>query len=334
MNQIRGRLEYPVSVPAQLAREWYTGVFADMTPGDRETLLVLTSMRGEEELSAGTLVVMTDRAGYVEGGGVFTPEDYPEFAEALRRALDGMWPEEEIDRALEDHDARRVFERMPSPQGSGARPPSPFEAAHMERMSSGANDNPEYQWYVVIRTRADTNKIESGWEYREDANDQKREFKGSGISVGVYSRRYLRQIGLDPVDPGSWATSADMPPLALFHRVEAAKRKGADSFSDWDAQRERYLARRGGLERMAATDEHTGRWQDSTKVQTLLLDKDNFTRAQAVAWAKSHDFKASKVDSTASYWRIRQVDPAAFHKETFRTIDFRPGVKAVVAVPR
>ena len=67
----------------------------------------------------------------------------------------------------------------------------------------------------------------------------------------------------------------------------------------------------------------------SMKVQSLIFAKDTFSRGQAVRWAKGHGFKADKVDEKANTWRIRQRDPGEF--ETFRTITFKPGLKAVVA---
>lgn len=256
---------------------------------------------------------------------------YDEVCDALHAQMRGEWtPDEwapeEIDLGLRGYDERRAMEAMPAPgfgaQGSGRRPPSPFEAAHMERMPNAyAYDNSEYQWYVVVRSRASAlNKVESGWEYKEDANDHKREFSNAGISAGVYSRKYLRQIGLDPSMAASWAEMSDLPGGWGEPSIEymSATR---DVYADYDDATDSYP---GGPNGPAG----------SLTVQTLLLDKDTFDRKAAVSWAKSHKFKAAKVDSTEHFWRIRQADPGDFRKETFRTIDFRPGVKAVVAVPR
>lgn len=68
---------------------------------------------------------------------------------------------------------------------------------------------------------------------------------------------------------------------------------------------------------------------ESMKVQTLLFSKDRFSRSSAVKWAKSHGFKATKVDEKENTFRLRQRPPSEF--ETFRTITFKPGIKAVVA---
>lgn len=70
---------------------------------------------------------------------------------------------------------------------------------------------------------------------------------------------------------------------------------------------------------------------DSMRVQTLIFDKEKFSRESAVKWAESHGFKASKVDEKENTFRLRQRDPDEF--EVFRTITFKPGIKAVVAKP-
>jgi len=67
----------------------------------------------------------------------------------------------------------------------------------------------------------------------------------------------------------------------------------------------------------------------SMKVQTLIFAKSHFDRASAKKWAKSHGFKSGKVDEKTNTYRLRQRDPGEF--ETFRTISFKPGLKAVVA---
>jgi hypothetical protein len=76
----------------------------------------------------------------------------------------------------------------------------------------------------------------------------------------------------------------------------------------------------------------------STDVQTLLFPKDRFTAATARAWAERHDFRAAKVDAgsaTATRLRVRQRDPGAFQKGSFRTItlDRTHGVEAVIGKP-
>jgi hypothetical protein len=71
--------------------------------------------------------------------------------------------------------------------------------------------------------------------------------------------------------------------------------------------------------------------EEPTTVETLIFSKKVFkTAAKAKKWAKDHDYKATKVDETDKSWRIRQRDPGDFKKDSFRTITFTKGVKAVV----
>lgn len=75
-------------------------------------------------------------------------------------------------------------------------------------------------------------------------------------------------------------------------------------------------------------------WPDrGTKIQSLIFDQAAFTAAAAKRWAKNHKFRYGNVDEKLTTIRIRQGDPAGFVKTTFRTIELRPGVKAVVGVP-
>jgi len=69
-----------------------------------------------------------------------------------------------------------------------------------------------------------------------------------------------------------------------------------------------------------------------TKVQTLLFSKDNFTLKKAKAWLKKHGYKTD-VDEKENTYRFRQVEPCEFNEESFRTIEFTDGIKAVVGCP-
>ena len=76
------------------------------------------------------------------------------------------------------------------------------------------------------------------------------------------------------------------------------------------------------------------KWEFSSKIQSLLFPKDEWsTAAAARRWAKQHGFKASKTHITTNYIRIRQRPPSEF--TTFRTIELgKSGVKAVIGEPR
>jgi len=73
----------------------------------------------------------------------------------------------------------------------------------------------------------------------------------------------------------------------------------------------------------------------STIIQTLIFDKTVFeTAGEAVEWARTHGFGADKIDETDDSFRIRQMDPSEFQPDSFRTIDIRRGVSAVIGRPR
>ena len=80
--------------------------------------------------------------------------------------------------------------------------------------------------------------------------------------------------------------------------------------------------------------------QGAIAVQTLIFDKKLFpTEAKVREWVKAHDFiimgkntlvEKPGIDSTANTFRVRQRPPQDFIPGSFRTIEFRPGVKAVI----
>lgn len=68
-----------------------------------------------------------------------------------------------------------------------------------------------------------------------------------------------------------------------------------------------------------------------TTVQTLLLPRSKFTPTEALDWARSHGYRATKTDVTAQYIRIRQKPPSEFKSGSLRTIPFGDsGIRAVV----
>lgn len=71
----------------------------------------------------------------------------------------------------------------------------------------------------------------------------------------------------------------------------------------------------------------------TTKVQSLRFCRDVFTERQAKQWAKQHGYKYGKIDPTKRQYRIRQDEPDQFQPSSFRTVQFRPGVWAVIGRP-
>lgn len=79
------------------------------------------------------------------------------------------------------------------------------------------------------------------------------------------------------------------------------------------------------------------RCDSGTELQSVLFDRDKFTEAQALAWAKEHGMKHNKVDRKPDTIRVRQKNPFSFKKGSFRTIDIgtkSDGLKATIACPK
>lgn len=66
-------------------------------------------------------------------------------------------------------------------------------------------DEKGYEYYVVIKNSKGDLKIESGWEYPEDAKDQVKELKKT-LNPKIYKRKGLRGVGLDPKNNSDWHT--------------------------------------------------------------------------------------------------------------------------------
>ncbi len=70
--------------------------------------------------------------------------------------------------------------------------------------------------------------------------------------------------------------------------------------------------------------------ENPVEIQTLIFNKENFTRAQAEAWAVDHDFRVDKVDETENSFRLRQREPGDFQEGSFTTIEIDTGIQAVI----
>lgn len=70
-----------------------------------------------------------------------------------------------------------------------------------------------------------------------------------------------------------------------------------------------------------------------TKIQTLILEKEYFTKSEAKNWANKSDFIYGFVDEKENTYRIRQKEMSEFEKDSFRTITITDGVKAVIGCP-
>lgn len=69
--------------------------------------------------------------------------------------------------------------------------------------SQGINDDPEYQFYVLVKTD-DGSKIHSGWEYREDAKEALEQTEQDGT---IANRRMVSRYGVDPKTDKDWLSA-------------------------------------------------------------------------------------------------------------------------------
>jgi hypothetical protein len=83
-----------------------------------------------------------------------------------------------------------------------------------------------------------------------------------------------------------------------------------------------------------ARENPSRRFPRSTTVQSLIFDKDYFTKSQAKRWAAQNEFVSTGVDTKENTYRIRQHDPSDFARGTFRTISLTDGVQAVIGMPK
>jgi hypothetical protein len=68
-------------------------------------------------------------------------------------------------------------------------------------------------------------------------------------------------------------------------------------------------------------------------VQSVLLNRDKFSKKEAFDWVREHGYKADKVDVTNEYYRFRQMNPDLLHLYYFRTIKLGDMGHLVVAYP-
>ena len=120
---------------------------------------------------------------------------------------------------------------------------------------------------------------------------------------------------------GSSSASPEAGTASLGDTPRQLARAGAGAGEVVRRRRRHALRRRHGHLR--------GRCPTGSEVQSILVPRSKFSVEEAKHWASHHGFKASKVDVTDQYIRLRQRDPKGLGR--MRTIRFGTGgVKAVV----
>lgn len=199
-------------------------------------------------------------------------------------------------------------------------------AAHRRKMRQDKKYHRMHKWHDALMRRT----ARKGW---------KREAVAAGGDYRPYcdfgSQAFSRYLEANPdIDPEEFGRF-----VTAYNRADRDSGELEDIAADEIARLGQEFAAKMGLEErdpgqafmdlpfeLRVTERSD---PSSMKVQTLIFSKDRFTRKSAVKWATSHGFTASKVDEKENTFRIRQKDPGQF--ETFRTITFKPGLKAVVA---
>ena len=70
----------------------------------------------------------------------------------------------------------------------------------------------------------------------------------------------------------------------------------------------------------------------TTKVQSVLFDKQRTTLTEARAWLKKTRLVTKKIDITNKYYRFRQFTPTYGRGIKYRTINVAPGIYFILQI--
>lgn len=184
-------------------------------------------------------------------------------------------------------------------------------------------------------------------KYTQDEQNYEQPSPDSDKTCGA-CRFYLRQeeqpIGSCQVVGGAiaWFGTCDLY-ISASAEANAAFAVHPDDDEDGDMETyaraelekiEKELIERFGLDKQEGGEGIKfviGRLKGETKttLQSVLFDKEIWTRAKARAWLKENDLKSDKLDETEDNFRFRQRDPGDFKPRSFRTIS--PGQRRAKA---
>lgn len=69
------------------------------------------------------------------------------------------------------------------------------------------------------------------------------------------------------------------------------------------------------------------------EVQALLFPVFGWSPMEARAWALNNGYRALQIDQTDEHFRIRQGEPSAYKRASFRIVPLKDGVQATLAAP-
>ena len=65
-----------------------------------------------------------------------------------------------------------------------------------------------------------------------------------------------------------------------------------------------------------------------SKIQSVLISREHYTKQKAIDWIINHSFKYYKLGTTQHYYRFRQFNPSEY--KSHRTIILKPGIEAII----
>ncbi len=183
----------------------------DAAKSIRDALVVLDGARGRKEDPL--TVVVRDEIGIVMR---MSPSD---FMAAMKR--EGMPSRTFLEEAI------KVYNEHKKKIGSTMRAETALTGG--KKVLDGARklNQKDYAFYVVAK-----GKIESGWEYREDANDQAKDNLPPSMGAKVYSKAALKKLKLNPDDNSHWLTQADLMDEAEVSDGKDYENEEDDDFFD------------------------------------------------------------------------------------------------------
>jgi 3D (Asp-Asp-Asp) domain-containing protein len=149
-----------------------------------------------------------------------------------------------------------------------------------------------------------------------------------------HSKPWSERQRMDPVERAKLDKKRDEAEKKCNAKEDAERKRQGDlekKYLDWRIEQAKEAKKSDGDD----GDEVLEKAQPTTTTtQTLIFDKGKFDSAKAKAWASEHDFASGKIDVTGESVRLRQKDPGAFQEGSFRTIEFKEGIKAVIGRPK
>ncbi len=65
-------------------------------------------------------------------------------------------------------------------------------------------------------------------------------------------------------------------------------------------------------------------------LQSLVFEKEKFTKESATEWLKTYKFNHNTVTETDDFFRFRQMSPFDFDENTFRAVKIKSGITSVM----